>query len=109
EERDFYVYNLRELVGKSASFWLMRMSQVWKEVSFSTGLDSLSVEKQDTVTIDLPDLFGDVGEDYEPVTGIVQGVDYSSESQTLTYRVWLPLREVDRVPWNFAQPYSVSD
>jgi hypothetical protein len=99
ESKDIFIYNIRELVVKSASYWLMRFSHVWREVTLSAGLDAMHIDKQDAVTIDIPGL---------PETlGIVQDVTYDPQNFKLDFKIWLPLREVDTDPWVFAFPYDV--
>jgi len=51
-EFDFYIYNKLDMVLKSATFWLIRYSNTWKKVRFSTPLTKLNLETFDAVTLD---------------------------------------------------------
>jgi len=51
-EFDFYIYNKLDMVLKSATFWLIRYSNTWKKVRFSTPLHKLNLETFDAVTLD---------------------------------------------------------
>lgn len=49
-EEVFHIYNIRSLVEKSATFWLIRHSNTWKNVNFTTFLNKVRLENFDAVT-----------------------------------------------------------
>lgn len=104
-EYDFFIYNDRNLVYKSASFWLIRDSNTWKRAEFSTFLNKLQVETLDVVTIALSDNpFSNSNCD-----GLVEKADYNSDTNTITMSVWLPVRSGEMVKYSFAYPATTND
>jgi hypothetical protein len=102
-EYDFYIYNIEDLVLKSATFWMIRKANTWKIASFQTPLTALQVQSLDGITIDLTDNpFAS-----SAVLGIVQTASYSPEQNEITFSVWLPVRAGEMVPYDFAYPSSV--
>lgn len=52
-EIDFWAFNIEELVQKSATFWHIRKSNVWKIIEFSAaGLSALRLEALDPIELD---------------------------------------------------------
>lgn len=83
EEFDFFIYNIPELVTKSATFWLIRLSNIWKTLSCQVPLDSLELETFDTVAMDFPDdLIASAS-----VKGVVLDASYDSDSQAIQLNI----------------------
>lgn len=97
---DFYIYNIRELVIKSATFWLIRLSNTWKRVSFTAWLDTLKLEAFDTVAIDWPEQIFSSG----VAKGVVHKADYDSESKKIQYTVELAIRIGELTQYVFYWP-----
>lgn len=104
EEFDFFIYNIRSLVEKSATFWLIRRSNTWKKVNFRTFLKNLGAETLDCVTLNFATSFFANG----PVKCLVEKADYDSESQSVILDVWTPVRSGEMVAYDFAWPGSIS-
>lgn len=103
EEFDFFIYNIQSLVVKSATFWLIRMSNTWKIARFKTPLNMLRVETFDTVELDL-------GQDFiasAPVNGVVEEIVYDSENYELEFSVKTPVRSGLLTPYVFFWPADV--
>ncbi len=95
---DFYIYNILELVQKSATFWLIRMANTWRRLKLSTPLTKLAVEVFDIGTVDLPD-FASV-----PVKCIVEQATYNSNTHEIDFEMWTPVRSGEQTPYDFAWP-----
>jgi len=103
EEFDFFIYNIQSLVVKSATFWLIRMSNTWKIAKFKTPINMLRLETYDTVELDL-------GQDFiasAPVNGLVEEVVYNSENYELEFTVKTPVRSGLLTPYVFFWPANV--
>ena len=96
-EREFWIYNIRSLVEKSVKFWLIRWSNTWKRVRFSTTLDGLEVETQDTVTLNLVGVVADA-----PLDVISESITYDSTELRLDFDLWTPVRAGEMTPFDLA-------
>ncbi len=102
QEFDFYIYNYADAVIKSATFWLIRLSNTWKILKFQTPLHKFAVETLDTVNIDLDGAAADI-----PVNAIVTNAAFNSSNNTLIFDCWLPVRSGQMLPYVFAYPADV--
>lgn len=103
EEFDFFIYNIQDLVIKSATFWIIRYSNTWKIAKFSTPLNMLRLETLDTIELDF-------GQDFiadQPVKGIVEGVSYDSSSFELSFEVQTSVRSGELQPYILTWPAGV--
>lgn len=100
EDYDFYIYNIKQLVEKSATFWLIRKSNTWRKVAFSTPLHKLRVEVFDTISLDVPQFAS-------PVKCIVEKASYNSDTNSIDFEVWTPLKSGSTSPYVFAWPAAV--
>lgn len=104
QEYSFFIYNIEDLVQKSATFWLIRKANTWKRIKFQTALNKLAVEVFDAITIDVtPNHFG-----LGPITAIVEEAEYDSADNVINFVCWCPIRSGEMVPYDFAWPSSVS-
>lgn len=103
QEENFYIYNIHELVLKSATFWLIRRSNTWRLAKFSTPISKLAIEVFDAVTLDLPSV-SDV-----PIKAIVEQASYNSESKEIDFEVWTPLKSGTKTPYLFAWPADIEE
>lgn len=105
EDYNFFIYNIQQLVEKSLQFWMIRKSNVWKLIKFSTFLTKLKIETYDTITLNLtPGLIAN-----GPVNGVVQSVQYDSDNNRINLEVWLPIRFGEMVPYPFALPHDIDE
>jgi hypothetical protein len=100
---NFYTFNILDLVRKAATFWLIRRSNTWRMVRFSTPLSKLAIEVGDAVTLNLPQIAPD------PVTGICYKAAYNSDSNMIDFEFWTPLKSGTTTPYIFAFPKDVSE
>jgi hypothetical protein len=100
EKFDFYIYNIKELVEKSATFWLFRYSNTWKILNFKGYLQLTNLEARDAVTLDFDTAYiADVD-----VTAIINSANYDSASYETAFTVWTPIRAGEMNPYVFAWP-----
>jgi hypothetical protein len=101
DEVDYYTYNIREHVLKSATFWLIRKANTWRRVSFKTTIKHLALEIFDCITLDLPDVAPN------PVKAVIEKASFDSENRTIDFECWTPLRAGTTEPYIFAWPAFV--
>jgi len=100
---DFYIYNFGELVLKSATFWLIRKANIWKQIRFKTYLHKLYLESFDTVKFDFNQNF--IAD--SDVAALVTDVTYDSASMELQVEAWVPVRSGEMEPYIYAWPSQI--
>lgn len=103
-EINFYIYNINELVLKSATFWLIRLSNIWKMLSFNTYVNNLVMETFDTVLLHF-------SSDYiasKSIRSMVTDLTYSTADGLLSVTCWLPVKFGEMVQYDFSWPADVS-
>lgn len=101
---DFYIYNIFELVMKSATFWIIRKSNVWKHVDFTVYLDKLALETFDVVKFNFAeDFIADAA-----IKGVLTSAKYNSDSKTIVMSAWLPVKCGSMERYDFAEPHDIS-
>ncbi|MBN1908371.1 MAG: hypothetical protein JW818_01405 [Pirellulales bacterium] len=101
---DFYIYNKLDMVLKSATFWLIRYANTWKKVRFSTPLTKLNLETFDAVTLD----FNSPYVANSDVLALIEKADYNSDSRSIDFECWTPVKAGEMEPYDFAYPADVS-
>lgn len=102
QDYDYYIFNDRELVKRSATFWMIRSSNSWKNLTFTVGLKKLNLETFDDVTLDWSAIAND------PVTAEIQSVSYNPTNLTLQVSMWVPVRFGEMQAYDFAWPADIS-
>ena len=102
EEVDYYIYNIREYVLKSATFWLIRKANAWRRVSFQTPIKNLALEIFDCITLDLPDVAP------SPIKAIVEKASFDSDNRVMDFTCWTPLKVGTTVPYIWAWPANIT-
>lgn len=100
---NYYCFNIIELVRKSATFWLIRTANTWRKARFSTPIHKLASEVFDTLNVTLDDV-GD-----GTFFAIVEKANYNSDSNTIEFDIWTPIKSGTRVPYDFAFPADVQE
>jgi len=103
-EINFFIYNIFELVVKSSTFWLIRLSNIWKHIQFTTFLDNLAIETFDTVKFD----FNETYIASTDINGIVLSTNYDSDEKSIEVECWLPVKLGTMTKYNFAEPHDIS-
>lgn len=101
---DFYIYNIGELVVKSATFWLIRLSNVWKYVSFDAYIDKLALQAFDPVKFDFnTNYLADLD-----IVGEILRTTYNLDNQTINIEAKLPVRFGEMEKYVFYYPKDIS-
>jgi hypothetical protein len=102
---NFYIYNIGELVVKSATFWVIRLSNVWKNLHFESSLNLLNLETFDIISLSFNELnfVADT-----TVNGLIKDLKYESDSRTLIFDVWTPVKFGTMESYIFSWPSQIS-
>jgi hypothetical protein len=87
EDFDFFIYSNADIVYHAASFWMIRLSNMWKRLSFRGYLNLLELETFDTVTLDSPNYVADAA-----VKGVVNVANYNSGNNTIDFEIEVPVK-----------------
>jgi len=101
---DFYIYNQQELVLKSATFWLIRFANVWKNIRIQTYLHKLAIETFDTIEFNFGQNFIANG----VTKALVTGVTYDTDEKLLTLDAWVPIRFGEMSQYVYAWPSDIA-
>lgn len=104
EDVEFHIYNIKELVYKSATFWMIRRSNTWKHVTFRTFLTKIRLDTFDTIELD----FDQSHISDSAIKSVIQSILYDTENNLLSIEVELPIKagEMSEYPlyWPAQQP-----
>jgi hypothetical protein len=103
EDYDFYIYNDYNIVLKAVTFWLIRKSNVWKQVECDVFPNKLSIETLDTIRLESPHVTTDDHVDCEVLSST-----YDSDRNVLSLSLWTPIRFGEMTPYEFAYPSLVT-
>lgn len=103
-EFDFYIYNNRDLVEKSATFWMIRYCNTWKIAKFKLPLTKLKIESLDAVLLNFAEKYFSTA----PVVGIVQSAAYDTIDNSIDVEVWIPVRAGEMVKYDYAWPSGLA-
>ena len=101
ETFDFFIYNFRELVEKSATFWLIRMANTWRKIKIRTPVSKLQSEVFDIASVTLSDFSGST------IKCIVEKASYDSSALEMVFDLWTPVRSGSTEPFLFAWPAQI--
>lgn len=102
-EYQYYCFNILDLVRKAATFWLIRRANTWRLCSFQTPITKLATETFDTLQIDVDQVTPN------GVKAVVETANYDSDSRTIQFECWTPLKSGSLVPYDFAWPAAVDE
>jgi hypothetical protein len=102
ETFDFYTYNIRELVIKSATFWLIRMANTWRKIICKTPVSKLILETLDGVFVTLDDIAS------EQIKCRVETATYNSEDKTIDFVIQTPVRSGENTAFLFHYPANIA-
>jgi len=97
EDYDWYIYNQPDIVYKCATFWLIRKSNTWKRISFSTFLNKLNLETFDCVTLNFTQGYVADG----AVKALVEEATYNSETNRIDFTCLVPVKagQMEKYDW----------
>lgn len=101
-EFDFYCYNIQELVIKSATFWLIRMSNTWRKIVCKTPINKLKLETLDGVFVTLPDVAS------EEIKCRVETSNYNSVDKSIDFVIQTPVRSGETTAFDFHYPANLT-
>jgi len=102
-EIDFYIYNMSQLVVKSATFWLIRLANVWKRFTFETYPSKIFLEVFDTIRFDFLETYLSD----HPIKCLITDVTYQTNDNLLKLSCWVPVRFGEMTPYDFGWPSRV--
>lgn len=100
---NWYIYNELDYIHKSATFWLLRKANTWKQLRFSTPIHKLILETFDGVDLILSAFVPGT------IRGLISKSDWNSATRTLDFEVWTPVKSGTTVAYNFAWPADISE
>lgn len=95
QEEFFHIYTNKELVEKSATFWMIRMSNTWKKLRFSTFHTNIRLDTLDTVLLD----FNTAYFSSSAIKGIVEEATYDPEDNSIELLVHTGVRTGEMVQY----------
>lgn len=98
---DFFIYNILELVEKSATFWLIRMANTWRKLKLRTPITKLQAEVFDVADVTLPDFSSST------IKCLVEKATYNSDEHVVDFEFWTPVRSGETEPFIFAWPSQI--
>lgn len=104
EETDFYTYNQPDIIYKAATFWLIRKSNTWKRIRFSTFVHKLKLEPFDCVTLDFAQNYVADG----AVKALVEEATYNSDTNRIDFTCLVPVKAGQMEKYNWFWPSGLS-
>lgn len=101
---DWFIYAQPDIIRKAATFWMIRLSNTWKKMTFETKLNLLNVETLDGVTLDFAGNFAGSSS----YTGIVENATYNSTDNTISFEILTPIKAGTTTPYVFFWPFAVA-
>jgi hypothetical protein len=103
QEYDFYIYNQPDIIYKCATFWLIRKSNTWKRIKFTTFLNKLNLETFDAVTLNFasPYVANSI------ITAIVEKANYNSADNCVDFECLLPVGAGTMEKYHFFWPAAL--
>lgn len=105
QDYDWFIYNQLDTIRHAATFWLIRLSNVFKRVSFQGHLNLLVAESYDAVTLDVEGDFFSSG----AVLGVVESAQYNSDSKSIDFQVALPIKAGTQIEYPLYWPNDNPD
>ena len=102
KEFNFYCYNIQELVIKSSTFWLIRMSNTWRKIICKTPISKLKLETLDGVYVTLPDVA--TGE----IKCRIETANYNSSDKSIDFVIQTPVRSGETAAFDFHYPAALT-
>jgi hypothetical protein len=97
-EDNFYIYNLSSIVLKSATFWLIRKSNVWKKVEFKVPMRHIDLDVTDCITINIAQFSSTL------VKCIIEQMQFDPVQNIISIVCWTPIRIGETSPYFWAWP-----
>ncbi len=92
---DYYTQNTYDTILKSATFWLIRESNSWKSVEFSTPMKHLDLDLLDCVQLNLAVFTGKC---------VITSMTFDESNNKIDFTGWTPLLAGTTTPYIWAWP-----
>lgn len=92
---DYYTQNTYSTILKSSTFWLIRESNSWKTIEFSTSLSNLDLDIWDCVTINT---------DFINSKLVITKININWNENTINFEGWTPIKAGKTEPYLWAWP-----
>jgi hypothetical protein len=104
QSKEYYCYNMQQLVEKASVFWLIRDSNTYKKVTCKVPIKFLNIETLDTVTLNFAHPYiANTAIDCIVESAVVDTADY-----TISLSLWVPVRAGEMTEYLFAFPSGLS-
>lgn len=104
ESYDWYIYNQPDTIYKAATFWLIRNSNTWKRIQFSTFLTKLNLEPFDCVLLDFAQSYvADAS-----VKALVEEATYNSDTNLIDFTCLVPIKSGQMEKYDWFWPSGLS-
>lgn len=100
EEFNWYIFNQPDIIYKCATFWLIRKSNTWKRITFSTFLHKLNLETFDCVTLNFVQGYAATG----PIKALVEEASYNSETNRIDFKCLVPVKSGQMTKYQWFWP-----
>jgi hypothetical protein len=104
EQRDYFIYNMQQLVEKSAIFWLVRKANTFKRVTLTVPIKFLNIETLDYVTLNFSNGYVANG----AVDCLVESATLDTGDYTIQLTLWVPVRAGEMTEYLFAHPGNLT-
>jgi hypothetical protein len=102
---NYFAFNQQLLVEKSATFWIIRDSNMFKRVICKVPIKFLNIEVMDTITLNFSHPYVANGS----VIGVVEEATFNADDYTISLNVWVPVRLGEMTLYNFAYPANLTE
>jgi len=101
----FYIYNTEDLVLKSATFWLIRLANLWKRLNVNMPMEQMDLDLFDPVKLG----FSDTYIANTDVISELQELKYDSTTNSVLADFWLPVKAGTMEEYLFAWPATAAE
>jgi hypothetical protein len=98
---DYYTQNTYSTILKSATFWLIRLANNWKSVSFDTPIKHLDLDLFDCVTLNISQLSS------SPVKCIITSIQYDNAENIIHFECLTPIRSGETTTYPYFWPAAL--
>ena len=119
DSREIYIYNSKDLVWKTATWWAIRKGTTWRLLKCKLFMNNIDLETQDCVLIDLTtyiydshgNLTGTIPDQTisnQPTLAIITKATFNSVDFSVDVDMWLPIVAGSKDQYQFAWPMGLN-
>jgi len=98
----YYTQNTYSTILKSATFWMIRSANTWKQVEFDAPLTMLDLDLFDCVTLSVAQLSS------TPIKAIITGIQYNNKENFIHFECQTSIRSGETTPYKFFWPADIA-